>query len=172
MKHCPDITGLSDSTMTFSVHTQGVQDLSGHLLYALSHGLVQAVQHVIEEGTSLDLSSPLQCANCQEFTPLSIAALLPSTLCLELLLTKDVVVDGTDNHGIKHCIERSCSISYSHEIDVHRLNHEHKMYIQNHPHSVCCVCRAYCSPLGSGRRENQFSEDSTEALLNCCTQQS
>ena len=99
MKHCPGITDLSDSTMTFIVHTQGVQDLSGHLLYALSHGLMQAVQHVMEGDTGLDLSSPLQCANCQEFTPLSIAALLPSTQCLELLLAKDVVVDGTDNHG-------------------------------------------------------------------------
>ena len=86
------------------MYMQGVQDLSGHLLYALSHGLVQAVGHVIEASadSSLDLSSPLHCANCQELTPLSIAALLPSTQCLELLLAKDVALDSTDNHGTYH----------------------------------------------------------------------
>ena len=78
---------------------QDVQDLSRHLLYALSHGLVQATQCVIEADTNLDLSSPLKCANYQELTPLSIAALLPSTQCLELLLAKDVAVDSTDKHG-------------------------------------------------------------------------
>lgn len=77
-----------------------VQDLSEHLVYALSHGLVKAAQQVIEKApTSLDLNSPLSCANCQGLTPLTIAALLPSTQCLELLLSKDVAVDATDSHG-------------------------------------------------------------------------
>ena len=96
-------------------YMQGVQDLSGHLLYALSHGLVQAVGQVIEASadSSLDLSSPLHCANCQELTPLSIAALLPSTQCLELLLAKDVALDSTDNHGTYHhaCV---CAVSVYH----------------------------------------------------------
>ena len=77
-----------------------VQDLSEHLVYALNHGLVKAAQQVIEKApTSLDLNSPLSCANCQGLTPLTIAALLPSTQCLELLLSKDVAVDATDSHG-------------------------------------------------------------------------
>ena len=77
-----------------------VQDLSEHLVYALSHGLVKAAQQVIEKApTSLDLNSPLSCANCLGLTPLTIAALLPSTQCLELLLSKDVAVDATDSHG-------------------------------------------------------------------------
>lgn len=77
-----------------------VQDLSEHLVYALSHGLVKAAQQVIEKAPiSLDLNSPLLCANCQGLTPLTIAALLPSTQCLELLLSKDVAVDVTDSHG-------------------------------------------------------------------------
>lgn len=76
------------------------QDLSEHLVYALSHGLVKVAQQVIEKAsTSLDLDFPLSCANCQGLTPLSIAALLPSTQCLEMLLSKDVAIDVTDGHG-------------------------------------------------------------------------
>ena len=110
------------------------QDLSGHLLYALCHGLVHAAQQVIEasKDTSLDLSSPLQCANYQGLTPLAIAALLPSTQCLELLLAKDVAVDGTDNHG---------KVS-TWSVSVHEPS----------PCLSYCLCRMHCSTLGCAGR--------------------
>ena len=47
----------------------------------------------------VNLRSPLKCVDDQEFTPLTLAALLPTPQCLKLLLGQNIPVNDADKTG-------------------------------------------------------------------------